>query len=58
MGEELHEKCLELLSKKHQNSINDFDNHLDDIKYDWRNTSLNKQIDPNARVQSLTQLSN
>ncbi|CAF1137113.1 unnamed protein product, partial [Brachionus calyciflorus] len=46
-----YEACLRLLNDKKFNSINDFDNHLDDIKQDWRNLGLNGNIGP---VESLT----
>ena len=33
-----------LLSKQSYRDLIDFDNHLDDFRYDWRNTKLNELI--------------
>lgn len=38
------QKTSELLQRKVYYSLVDFDNHLDNISLDWKNESLNKQI--------------
>ena len=45
-----YDLCQILLKEKRYNSINDFDNHLDDIKLDWRNLALNKSISPKTET--------
>ena len=38
------EECTQLLQEKRYTDINDFDNHLDDLKVDWRNLKLEQVI--------------
>ena len=55
LDETSYEACTELLANKCYTELNDFDNHLDDLKVDWRNKRLEKIIlnFPN-RVDTLT----
>ena len=34
----------QLLQRKIQHEVNDFDNHLDDLEYDWANSNINKLL--------------
>lgn len=47
------ETCLSLLKEKKYNSLYDFDNHLDDLKFDWRNLEINKWTSTD-KVETLT----
>ncbi|XP_045617252.1 ER membrane protein complex subunit 8-like isoform X2 [Procambarus clarkii] len=38
------EVISQLLQRKVQHDINDFDNHLDDLTYDWSNPHINKLL--------------
>ena len=38
------ELCSHALIKKLFHNVSDFDNHLDDIRNDWLNLELNKQL--------------
>ena len=35
-----YEACVQILKDKKYTNVYDFDNHLDDLKYDWRNLNL------------------
>ena len=49
---ECYDVCARLLAAKTFNAINDFDNHLDDVRADWRNLHINKSIA--SKVETLT----
>lgn len=57
ISESTYERCSRLLNEKKFNTINDFDNHLDDISLDWRNLDLNKQIPNDLNTADVDTLS-
>lgn len=54
LEEPTYKACEQLLKDKEYTNLYDFDSHLDDLKYDWRNSKLNEVIsNVSCRVDTL-----